>query len=102
MIPFSLHPDFYDRPIRLSAEEQTDLIPLLQGFFFCFPLSELRTTLWQMLQASLSAPDTVFDDALERQNLLGLYEELERALEAAFLLSQQADHPSSKLLTVAL
>lgn len=102
MIPFSLHPHFYDRPIRLSAEEQADPRAVLRDFFTLNRLHELRAMLWQWMQAGLSAPDTAFDSALERQNLLGMYEDLERVLEAAFLLSQQADTPSSHPLTVAL
>ena len=102
MIPFSLHPQFYNRPILLSTEEQAAPLAVLQDFFTLNRLCELRGMLWQLVQAGLSARDTIFDSAVERQNLLGIYEDLERALEAAFLLSQQADQPSAHPLTVAL
>lgn len=88
---FQNHPVFYNRPIRLSEAEQVNPLEVLQDFFFCNRLHELRQLLWNVVTNSLCVPDSVFDKAAERQNLLGLYRDLERALEAALLLSEQKE-----------
>lgn len=95
---FQHHPVFYNRPIRLSEEEQANPLEVLQDFFFCNRLHELRELLWNMVANSLCVPDSVFDKAIERQNLLGLYQDLERVLEAALLLSGQPEN-NLKLVT---
>lgn len=89
MTPYSLHPFFYSRPIRLSPEEQASPVEILDDFFFCNPLPDLRELLWQTVSLSLCVPDSTFDQADRRQSLLALYLDLERVLEAARLLSKQ-------------
>jgi hypothetical protein len=98
MTPFELHPAFYSRPIHLSKEEQANPLELLQDFFFCNLLPDIRSLLWQMVVNSLCVPDSAFDQAGHRQSLLALYRDLERVLEAAWLLSHRkedipTDHP---------
>lgn len=88
---FQNHPVFYNRPIRLSEEEQANPLEVLQDFFFCNRLHDIRDLLWNMVVNSLYVPDSVFDKARERQNLLGLYRDLERVLEAALVLSRQEE-----------
>lgn len=92
---FQNHPVFYNRPIRLSEEEQANPLEVLQGFFFCNRLHELRDMLWSMVSNSLCVPDSVFDKAEERQSLLGLYRDIERVLEAALLLTRQQENPET-------
>lgn len=87
MEPFSLHPAFYNRPIRLGAEETTDPQQVLQDFFQTCPLAEIRRVLAQTIEAALSLPYSPFDAAGERQSLLWLHRHIEEVLEAAWLLS---------------
>lgn len=89
MNSFELHPAFYSRPIHLCPEEQANPLEVLQDFFFCNPLPDVRLLLWQVVSNSLCVPDSVFDQASHRQSLLALYRDLERVLEAAWLLSEQ-------------
>lgn len=87
MNPFQSHPDFYNRPIRLSPEE-TEPLEVLQSFFQNCPLAEVRRILWQMVETSLVVPYSVFDEAGHRQTLLWFYRELETVLEAGWLLCE--------------
>lgn len=89
MTPFETHPAFYNRPIRLSAEEKAAPLEVLQDFFQTCPLATLRRLLWQTVEAALALPHSVYDEATERQHLLWLYRELETALEAAALLCEK-------------
>jgi len=92
---FQNHPVFYNRPIRLSEEEQANPLEVLQDFFFCNRLHDIRDLLWNMVTNSLYVPDSVFDKAAERQGMLGLYHDLERVLEAALLLTRQEENLES-------
>ena len=91
MNPFTLHPAFYSRPIHLCEEEQANPLELLQDFFFCNPLPDVRRLLWQTVISSLCVPNSIFDQACHRQSLLALHRDLERVLEAAWLLSEQRE-----------
>lgn len=91
MTPFSLHPSFYNQPIRLSPEEAAAPQQVLQEFFEVFPLADTRRLLWLAVESALSLPHTPFDTAEERQSLLWLYHQLERVLEAGMLLGQAGD-----------
>ncbi|MET0392736.1 MAG: hypothetical protein ABW019_06325 [Chitinophagaceae bacterium] len=88
MTPFSLHPHFYNQPIRLRPEEAAAPQQVLQEFFEVFPLADTRRLLWLAVEAALSQPHSPFDDAAERQSLLWLYHQLERMLEAGLLLGR--------------
>lgn len=90
MTHFTLHPQFYNRPIRLSEEEQDDPQDVLHGFFINNPLSAIRETLWKMMEACIGTPDELaFETPENRENLLLFYDELEQALEAALLVNEQ-------------
>jgi hypothetical protein len=90
MEPFELHPDFYNRPIRLNEEEKADPQDVLRSFFINNPLSAIRQALWKMVEACVGTPNEMaFETGELRENLLLFYAQLEQALEAALLLSEQ-------------
>lgn len=89
MNQFELHRDFYNRPIRLTEEEKANPLKVLRTFFVETNLSEIRTELWQIVATCISVPDSVFDCPIKRQNLLILYREIERALEAGLIACEQ-------------
>lgn len=91
MTPFQSHPAFYNRAIRLSAEEQQDPRGVLQEFLSECPLAECRQLLWQMTETALQADHTLYDEAAERHRLLWFYQQVEKALEAGWLLA----HPGT-------
>jgi len=88
MTPFTLHPEFYDRPIRLDATEQKYPLTVLREFFDECPLGQVRQTLWQMVETALQADHTLYDKAPDRHHLLWFYRSAEAVLEAGWLLSR--------------
>jgi hypothetical protein len=89
MSHFQNHPSFYNDPIRLSVEGEEQPLEVLREFFEICPLGEVRSTLWNMVETSLAASHSVYDDAGERKTLLWFYRQLETALEAGLLLCRQ-------------
>lgn len=87
MTPFQNHPAFYNQPIRLAPEEQQDPRTVLQEFLSECPLAECRQLLWQMVEIALQADHTLYDGAEERHRLLWFYQQVEKVLEAGWLLS---------------
>jgi len=87
MTPFLSHPAFYNRVIRLSADEQQDPRAVLQEFLSECPLAECRQLLWQMVETALQADYTLYDKAAERHRLLWFYRWVEKVLEAGWLLT---------------
>lgn len=96
MTSFELHSAFYNQPIRLSEEEKTDPLETLREFFQECPLSTVRRTLSHMVETSLSLPHSVYDDAGERRYMLWLYRQMERALEAGWLLCNGEENEAGK------
>jgi hypothetical protein len=95
MDPFVLHPDFYNRPIRLTEEEMANAPEVLRRFFAGTSLSETRGLLWKMVEACVGHPNEMaFETPDLRQNVLLLYYDLERALEAAWLLCGRKENKS--------
>lgn len=89
MNPYPQHPDFYNQPIRLSAAQQAAPLETLREFFDACPLSDVRDTLWNVVELSLARPHSVYDEATHRQTLLWFYRQLEMVLEAGWLLCRE-------------
>jgi hypothetical protein len=85
---FEYHPDFYGRPIRLDKNEMSDPREALRNTFLSTSLLEMRQALWKMAEACVGTPDqSAFETPEQRQNLLLAYQDIEKALEAGWLLS---------------
>jgi hypothetical protein len=82
------HPDLFNRPICLDKEEMTDPIKVISQFFDDYSLSEIREHNEQKNHVCLSTDAAPFQEPDERDRLLCYRKDEERALEAAFLLSQ--------------
>ena len=88
MNPFELHPDFYNQPIHLTPEEMSDPREALRDIFLSTTLLEMRQHLWKMVEACIGTVDPgAFETGEQRQDLLLAWHDVERALEAALLLS---------------
>lgn len=88
MNPFELHPEFYNQPIRLDKHEMSDPGEALRDIFLSTTLPEMRQALWKMVEACIGTPDeSAFETPEQRQNLLLAWQDMEKALEAASLLS---------------
>jgi hypothetical protein len=96
MYHFQQHQEFFDKPIRLSDQEKANPISVIEGFFTDYRLSEIRELNQQMDHICLSTDSPPFQDADERDRLLGYREDEEKALEAAFLIWRNSDS-SAKL-----
>jgi hypothetical protein len=79
------HPS-YNRPIRLSREEEGDPFQVLESFFSDTNMTETVTTFDKILETCLTTDDGPFCKAEERGNLLFLRKKIERVLEACYLL----------------
>ncbi len=85
---------------HLSEQESIDPMLAISRFCELFPPAAARQTLWLWLSETLAAEDTQYEDAQHRADLLLLYNELLRLLDANYLLS--LDKPVSKALIIPL
>jgi len=85
MQPFDLHPEFYNQPIWLTEEEKQNPLAVIENFFGDVKLIEVRIHLYSLLEVALIKPDTIYDDAKERDALLCFVKHLEKTVEALYL-----------------
>lgn len=75
--------------LRLSPEEKQDPILALHDFFDLITLDQTREEMWTWLVAAIGKDEGPYDEGRKRSDLLLFYRQLERILEAAWLISQQ-------------
>jgi hypothetical protein len=95
MSPFLEQKELFDQVLRLGKEEQRDPYAVIERFFGDYRLHECRHYLWAMVETCLTTDNVEFSDPDERANLLLRYRELERLVEAVYLLLLQHD-PGSR------
>ncbi|WP_315818746.1 hypothetical protein [Paraflavitalea speifideaquila] len=78
---------------RLTKEQVQEPTAVLNYFFECYHLKDLRELLWDWLLTALGSDNGTYAKGRERSNLIFLYEKLESLAEAAYLLQQP---PSKK------
>lgn len=83
-------------PLRLSKEEKQDPYGVLDEFFSCFHLQDLREVLWDWLVAALSAESGAYNTGYTRSNLVFVYERLELLVEAAYTLHRNRKRSRKK------
>ncbi|MDF2190826.1 hypothetical protein [Paraflavitalea sp. CAU 1676] len=71
--------------LRLTNAQQQDPRSVVDNFFECYHLQDLRTLLWQWLTAGLSS-DNGYPKGADRSNLIFLYENMEAFAEAVYLI----------------
>jgi hypothetical protein len=77
------HPGWENMPIRLTDEERQNLYGVLDDFFSCFHLQDIREMMWEWLVAALSTESGAYSSGFARSNLIFVYEKLEAMIEAA-------------------
>jgi len=82
----------FDQVIRLGPEERKSPCSVIERFFADYRLHEWRHHLWNMMEACLTSSNEAFNDPEERANLLLRYQDLEKLLEAAFLIHQDRNN----------
>jgi hypothetical protein len=74
---------------RLTKEQAQEPATVLNYFFECYHLKDLRELLWDWLLTALSSDNGTYAKGRERSNLIFLFENLESLAEAAYLLQKQ-------------
>jgi len=74
---------------KLTEEEIADPLLVLQDFFSFGHLPDVRQMLWDWLRATVTGTFPKELDRRERNEILYLYEYLERLIEAAHLINEQ-------------
>jgi hypothetical protein len=62
----NLHPHYYNQPLRLTEEQLQNPKLILDDFFECYHLNEVREIMWQWLTEAVSSPRTHSNDPHER------------------------------------
>lgn len=83
---FELHPEFYNQPILLTEEEKKDPSTVIKQFFEDVKLVEARMHLHNLLEVALTRPNTIYDDASERDKVLCFIKDFEKVIEAGCVL----------------
>lgn len=73
------------RIMRLTYEEQQDPKEIIRCFFECYHLKDLRELLWDWLLTALGSDNGNYPRGIDRSNLIFLYENLEKLVEAVYL-----------------
>jgi len=90
MKTYNRHPQWYNQPLRLTEEQKHNPVLLIEDFFECFHLDEVREILWRWVTDVISSPNSISTDPLERSNHIYFYEKLEEVVEAAFMINKKA------------
>lgn len=84
---YSIHQVFYDKPIRISKEEQIKPLEVIRHFCGAYHLHEIRQYLSDSLEVALTTENCIYEEAESRNSLLVFYRQLEEALEAIYLIN---------------
>jgi len=75
-----------DQLLRLSEDERRQPLHVLNEFFDCYHLNDLREVLWDWLLAALGTDNGTYDRGKDRSNLIFLYQQIELLFEASYLI----------------
>lgn len=89
MSPFQLQSEFYNLPIRLSAEQLDNPASVLKDFFTDYNLSEVREILNINAEVCLTSDIHPYEAGERRADFMHFQQKLELLLEAAFLMAKQ-------------
>ncbi|MBC7903166.1 MAG: hypothetical protein H7Y27_07070 [Gemmatimonadaceae bacterium] len=79
----------HDMPLRLNSGDPDEAIEVMKEFFSAFRLGDTRRELWEWLVTAISKDDSVYDQGINRSNLFFFYENIEKLIEAAWVISRQ-------------
>jgi len=87
--------ELFNQPLRLTEEEQQNPYGVLAHFCIDYGLYEVRNHQWNQLEVCLTTDNTYFSEPDQRADLLYYHGQLEKVLEAIFLLAQAQANISS-------
>ncbi len=77
------YPEWHDNPLKLSIAEIEDPYPVLDHFFQCYTLPQIRACLQELVYDSLRAEDT------DAPSHVTTHEDIEKLVEAAWVIFKQ-------------
>lgn len=75
---------------------------VLNDFFECYHLNDVRDLFWKWLVEVLSSSGSISAEALERGNNIFFYEKIELLIEACYMLRNQSIEFAQKMAPVIL
>jgi hypothetical protein len=84
----NLYLHWHNQPLRLTSEQTQKPETVLDDFFQCYHLHEVREILWQWLTEAVSSPNSHSGDHHERNNYMFFYEKMETLVEAAWIMKR--------------
>jgi hypothetical protein len=93
------NPSWHSQPLRLTPEQTQTPKLVLDDFFQCYQLQDIREIMWQWLTAAVSSPGSHANDHHEHNNYMFFYEKMESLIEAAWVMrriNNQEPKPASK------
>ena len=82
------HPFWYNQPLRLTSDQTQKPNLVLDDFFECYHLNDVRKIMWQWVTEAVSSPRSMADDPHERNNYMYFYEKMESLVEAAWIMNR--------------
>jgi hypothetical protein len=86
---YNKHPQWYNQPLRLTKEQKKDPLLVLDDFFECYHLNDVRKTLWEWTTEVLSSPCCISIEPQRRNDHIYFYEKIEGIIEAAFVMKNK-------------
>lgn len=85
------HPEWHNQPLRLSEEELKKPRLIIENFFECYNLQEVRQMLWNWMVEIVSSSRSISQEGQQRNDHIYFYEKMESLVEAAFLINQRTE-----------
>lgn len=84
------HPHWQHHPLRLNNHQMNNPTLIIEEFFDCFHLGEVRDILWDWMVEVVTSERSISQEAIDRRNHFFFYEKLESLVEAALLLKNRS------------
>ncbi|MDF2190545.1 hypothetical protein [Paraflavitalea sp. CAU 1676] len=81
-----------DPVLRLTKKEVENPQTVFVDFISHFHLHEIRDDLWKWLCAAITSDNVWVPDGYSRSNLVFLYENLEKLIEAVYVVYEKPPH----------
>jgi hypothetical protein len=88
MKTYNNHPLWYNEPLRLTSHQTQNPNVVLDDFFECYHLNEVRELMWTWVVEAVSSPHSNANDHHERNNYMYFYEKIESLVEAAWIMNR--------------
>jgi hypothetical protein len=80
---FNIHPYWHSVPL-LNEQEKNNPFLVLEEFFQCYYVNDVREIMWGWTVAVVSSPNSISEDPHDRNNHIFFYEKMEQLVEACW------------------